>query len=271
MHRGRECEHEHPGRALLRARAALRSRPEIGSASGAAPELARRARARRPRPLGVELDLGDRGRPSAIRGCVHRPQRGRRSPRGDGERQRGGGRVRRDFVRERRRRRRADTPRTAAGDVLGQADRAMPRPDASQAIGDAIQAARRSRRSGSSGRPGSSALARRARSSRRSAGGAEIAVGWVGDSRAYWFDPEDARQLTVDDSWAGGEDREGLLTPEQAATSPCLHSITHWVGPDAAGRGRRASSLCARSGPAASCCAPTGCGITRPAPASSVG
>lgn len=61
----------------------------------------------------------------------------------------------------------------------------------------------------------------------------EIVIGWAGDSRAYWIDSEGARQLTVDDSWAEEGVAQGVLTPEQAARSPFLHSITHWVGPDA--------------------------------------
>jgi serine/threonine protein phosphatase PrpC len=63
--------------------------------------------------------------------------------------------------------------------------------------------------------------------------GGEIVVGWAGDSRAYWIDAVEARQLTVDDSWAEEGIARGVLTPEQAARSPFLHSITNWVGPDA--------------------------------------
>lgn len=71
----------------------------------------------------------------------------------------------------------------------------------------------------------------------------EITVGWVGDSRAYWFDADDAQQLTVDDSFAEEGIAKGLLTPEQAAKSPFLHSITHWVGPDAPARPPRLVEL----------------------------
>jgi PPM family protein phosphatase len=70
-----------------------------------------------------------------------------------------------------------------------------------------------------------------------------ITVGWVGDSRAYWFDADDASQLTVDDSFAEEGIAKGLLTPEQAAKSPFLHSITHWVGPDAPERPPRLVEL----------------------------
>ncbi len=73
--------------------------------------------------------------------------------------------------------------------------------------------------------------------------GGDITVGWVGDSRAYWFDSEQALQLTVDDSFAEEGIAKGLLTPEQAAKSPFLHSITHWVGPDAPERPPRTVSL----------------------------
>jgi serine/threonine protein phosphatase PrpC len=60
-----------------------------------------------------------------------------------------------------------------------------------------------------------------------------VAIGWVGDSRAYWISADGNRQLTVDDSVAEEGIAAGFLTPEQAAKSPFLHSITHWVGPDA--------------------------------------
>ena len=63
--------------------------------------------------------------------------------------------------------------------------------------------------------------------------GGEVVIGWVGDSRAYWLDAEDTRQLTIDDSLAEEGIARGMLTPEQAAASPVLHTITNWVGPDA--------------------------------------
>lgn len=63
--------------------------------------------------------------------------------------------------------------------------------------------------------------------------GDEVVIGWVGDSRAYWLDAQDTRQLTIDDSLAEEGIARGMLTPEQAAASPVLHTITNWVGPDA--------------------------------------
>jgi serine/threonine protein phosphatase PrpC len=73
--------------------------------------------------------------------------------------------------------------------------------------------------------------------------GPEILVSWVGDSRAYWFDAEEPRQLTVDDSFAEEGIAKGLFTPEQAAKSPFLHAITHWVGPDSPERAPRLARL----------------------------
>ena len=64
----------------------------------------------------------------------------------------------------------------------------------------------------------------------------EIVVGWAGDSRAYWIDAQDTRQLTVDDSFAEEGIAAGALTAEQAARSPFLHAITYWVGDKAPAR-----------------------------------
>ncbi len=71
----------------------------------------------------------------------------------------------------------------------------------------------------------------------------EIAVGWLGDSRAYWIDPNGARQLTIDDSWAEQQISEGLLSAQEAFRDPRSHSITHWVGADAPARPPRVTVL----------------------------
>jgi PPM family protein phosphatase len=122
----------------------------------------------------------------------------------------------------------------AAGAVLGKAV-ADPDRDAGEAIVEAIQAAgaavvqvewtTRSKRVD----PSCTLVSAVCR-------GDEIVVGWVGDSRAYWLDSKQPQQLTVDDSFAEEGIAKGLLTPEQAARSPFLHSITHWVGPEAPDR-----------------------------------
>jgi len=63
----------------------------------------------------------------------------------------------------------------------------------------------------------------------------DLAIGWVGDSRAYWIGPDDARQLTVDDSWAAEQVAAGLLSADEAERDRRAHSITRWIGPDAPG------------------------------------
>jgi serine/threonine protein phosphatase PrpC len=59
-----------------------------------------------------------------------------------------------------------------------------------------------------------------------------LVIGWVGDSRAYWLGADEARQLTVDDSWAAEQVAEGLLSAEEAFADRRAHAITRWVGPD---------------------------------------
>lgn len=64
------------------------------------------------------------------------------------------------------------------------------------------------------------------------AGAAQVTVGNVGDSRAYWFpEPGPAQQLTVDDSLA-----QELITAGAAAESEAVrrgaHTLTRWLGAD---------------------------------------
>jgi serine/threonine protein phosphatase PrpC len=64
--------------------------------------------------------------------------------------------------------------------------------------------------------------------------GADINIGWVGDSRAYWLPEEGvAEQLTEDDSWATHVIAMGA-DPEEAMRDPKAHAITAWLGADAA-------------------------------------
>jgi serine/threonine protein phosphatase PrpC len=65
------------------------------------------------------------------------------------------------------------------------------------------------------------------------AGTLEIAVGNVGDSRAYWLPDAGAGvQLTTDDSWAAEAIAHGVPR-DQAERLPQAHAITRWLGLDA--------------------------------------
>ncbi len=64
----------------------------------------------------------------------------------------------------------------------------------------------------------------------------QVAVGWVGDSRAYWLGPDPAEgllKLTVDDSWAEAQVETGRMTEGEAEADPRSHAITRWIGADA--------------------------------------
>ncbi|KPM55842.1 protein serine/threonine phosphatase [Frankia sp. R43] len=57
-----------------------------------------------------------------------------------------------------------------------------------------------------------------------------LAVGWLGDSRAYLVDGAGARVLTEDDTMAAEAVRAGLLPPELAEQGRAAHTITRWLG-----------------------------------------
>jgi serine/threonine protein phosphatase PrpC len=61
----------------------------------------------------------------------------------------------------------------------------------------------------------------------------ELTVGWLGDSRAYWFGAGGDRRLTTDDSWAADQVALGQLSERQAEADEEAHSITKWLGADA--------------------------------------
>jgi serine/threonine protein phosphatase PrpC len=65
--------------------------------------------------------------------------------------------------------------------------------------------------------------------------GRRAVIGWLGDSRAYWFGAEGgARQLTSDHSWMNEVVAAGKMTADEAAHSPTAHAITKWMGADGA-------------------------------------
>jgi len=66
--------------------------------------------------------------------------------------------------------------------------------------------------------------------------GGIVTVGWVGDSRAYWFGQEHtiAQQLTHDHSWINEVVDAGEMSEAEASVSPGAHAITRCLGvPDA--------------------------------------
>jgi serine/threonine protein phosphatase PrpC len=71
--------------------------------------------------------------------------------------------------------------------------------------------------------------------------GHEVAVCWLGDSRAYWLDANvsSAEQLTTDDSLATELVSAGVLTEEEAPASPQAHVVTGWLGADISTRSPR--------------------------------
>jgi len=81
--------------------------------------------------------------------------------------------------------------------------------------------------------------------------GEEIAVAWVGDSRAYWIadgEPvEGSRVLTVDDSWAAEVVALGLLDADAAWADRRAHVITRWLAADAPEYPVRTTTLQPRS------------------------
>ncbi len=62
--------------------------------------------------------------------------------------------------------------------------------------------------------------------------GTRLAVGWVGDSRAYWIDAHGpARLLTRDHSWLNDVLATGLASIDEALQSPYAHALTRCLGP----------------------------------------
>lgn len=63
--------------------------------------------------------------------------------------------------------------------------------------------------------------------------GETVAVGWAGDSRAYWIGVSAWHQLTVDHSWAQEQRDAGTRCSAEVDRDPRAHSITRWLGADA--------------------------------------
>jgi serine/threonine protein phosphatase PrpC len=63
--------------------------------------------------------------------------------------------------------------------------------------------------------------------------GRRVAVGSLGDSRAYWVRNGEAVALTADHSWAQLQVDAGLMTRAEADADGRAHQITRWLGADA--------------------------------------
>ena len=61
---------------------------------------------------------------------------------------------------------------------------------------------------------------------------ADVTVGWVGDSRAYWLAEEGSRGLTIDDTVAAELVAEGMSEVEAMAVHQA-HALSKWIGADA--------------------------------------
>jgi serine/threonine protein phosphatase PrpC len=61
------------------------------------------------------------------------------------------------------------------------------------------------------------------------AGPGPVAIGWVGDSRAYLLGRQN-RVLTRDDSWVNSAVEQGLMTEAEAMRSPNAHAIVQCLG-----------------------------------------
>ncbi len=56
------------------------------------------------------------------------------------------------------------------------------------------------------------------------------ALGWLGDSRAYWIGPTEARLLTHDHSWVNAVVDAGEMPEADALRAPEAHAITRCLG-----------------------------------------
>lgn len=61
---------------------------------------------------------------------------------------------------------------------------------------------------------------------------ADVRLGWLGDSRAYWIANGTATQLTRDHSWATEQEDLGELDQSTIGADSRAHSITRWLGAD---------------------------------------
>jgi serine/threonine protein phosphatase PrpC len=58
-----------------------------------------------------------------------------------------------------------------------------------------------------------------------------VTVGWVGDTRAYWFTDRDAELLTHDHSWVNEALARGEVKDADEVQGALAHTITKCLGP----------------------------------------
>jgi serine/threonine protein phosphatase PrpC len=60
----------------------------------------------------------------------------------------------------------------------------------------------------------------------------QIAIAWIGDSRAYWIAVDQAHQLTADHSWLNMTLERGDVDRAEAKRARNAHALTRWLGLD---------------------------------------
>jgi serine/threonine protein phosphatase PrpC len=120
----------------------------------------------------------------------------------------------------------AEAANTAAETTLAALVGSREQDDLADAVRAAIAAANAAvcegRKPGTA--PGTTLVAARVR-------GLRAAIGWVGDSRAYFVGEAGAQLLTSDHSWLGEAIASGGYELEEALASPHAHALTRCLGP----------------------------------------
>ena len=65
-------------------------------------------------------------------------------------------------------------------------------------------------------------------------GDTTLTAGWIGDSRIYLLGPQWCERVTEDDTWAAEAARAGIIPASEAETHRRAHTLTRWLGGDAA-------------------------------------
>ena len=102
--------------------------------------------------------------------------------------------------------------------------------------------------------------------------GGEVAVAWVGDSRAYWVGADGVTQLTRDNSWASQQVGAGVMSEREAGAHPAAsRSPLGWASTPRPGPADRDVPPCGPRPAGAVLRRPLGSGDPAPAPAAPAG